>query len=172
MFKFHLVPLVLVELFVCRKYGKFWPKYDKYGPRKQLDVAGPPRPTCQRRPVPPSIVRPHLVPTWHFAMSLIYGSPSKTNGMCWSKSAQSMVTVKRPWIHGLIIIDLELNQPTYRPSFTTCCLHNCLGGATITLRCKDGASKGWPVPPTVTRCPRVATNLPATYKYPSPHSTL
>jgi hypothetical protein len=110
--------------------------------------------TCQGHLHPQAIAarchlgtaRPHQVPSWHFAMSPIRGSSSRTNWKCWSKSVQSMVMMKRPWIHGHIVIDLELHQPTYRPSFSTRCLHYRLGGATSALRCKGGASKGQPPP--------------------------
>ena len=38
-------------------------------------------------------------------------------------------------------------QPTSCPNLRMCCLHNRLGGATSTLGCKGGASKGRPASP-------------------------
>ena len=73
MFKFHLVPLVLVELFVLGNMVNFSQNGDKHEPRKQVDVAGPLGPTGQRssepprrRPAPPgaNLARSHVTDPW------------------------------------------------------------------------------------------------------------
>jgi hypothetical protein len=60
-------------------------------------------------------------------------------------------------------------QSHYVPNFTICRLHNRHWGATSTLVCKGGASKGRQAP--ICR-PQVATDLTTAYKYPPCLSTL
>jgi hypothetical protein len=61
-----------------------------------------------------------------------------------------------PVIHGITSSVNGKPPPTSCSSFATCCHSNHLGGATNTLRCKGGASKGRAAPPS--RHP-VATDL-------------
>jgi hypothetical protein len=74
----HLVPLVLVELFVCRKYTKVWPKWWQ---TRTKEASGHGRATCPTGQCP----RSHLGATWHFTMSLICGSYPRSNVKSWSK---------------------------------------------------------------------------------------
>ena len=53
LFIIHLVPLVLVELFVCRKYGKFWPKWWQTWTKEESGCGRATWPTGQHRPAPP-----------------------------------------------------------------------------------------------------------------------
>jgi hypothetical protein len=99
MFKFHLVPLVLVELFVCRKYSKKRPKWWQtltFGP------SGRDTRLRAQRQEPPGL-------TCGPATSLICGISSSANGKPPSKSVWSRDKICSRWIHGPIVIHLELS---------------------------------------------------------------
>jgi hypothetical protein len=59
MFQIHLVPLVLEELFVCRKYNKIWPKWWQIW---SVQASGRDRPAWAHRQVPPGPTRAPLDP--------------------------------------------------------------------------------------------------------------
>jgi hypothetical protein len=147
---------------------------DKYGPRKQVDMAGPLGPIGQRRLVPHGH---HLAPpsaTWHFATSPIRGSSSRSILKHWFKSVCTDgwdgVDVD-PLAHPHTLggsnrpCNRLTSQVSPRAGFT-----NHLGGATSTLGCKGGASKGQPMPYCHCPAPSASTNLPTPYKY--PHASL
>jgi hypothetical protein len=114
-FKFHLVPLVLGELFVCRKYTKIWPKWWQiwtYG------ASGRGRRPWAHLGRPPSPTRVLPDPLGGHATSLINGSCSKANHKLPFKSVWSTDKICSRWIHGPIVIDLgaSIDLPTTIPT--------------------------------------------------------
>jgi hypothetical protein len=70
MFKFHLVPLVLVELFVCKKMAKIGQNGDKHGHMDQVDMTRGWGPKGRHRPAPPGATsRPcHVSDPWEHVL--------------------------------------------------------------------------------------------------------
>ena len=103
---------------------------DKNGQRKQVDVAGglgptwPHRPATQGHRLPPQVALPH-----HRSV----GAATQALSCVDLSRFQPMVMMERPWIHGPIVIDLELHQLTYRLSFIMCCFYNCHWEPTIAI---------------------------------------
>jgi hypothetical protein len=87
----------------------------------------------------------HL-PLWHCPRHQSMGAAPQALPFVDLSQFQPMVTMKRPWIHGPIVIGLEPLQSTYRPNLHTCCLHNRLWEPTKTLRLKGGEIKGREAP--------------------------
>jgi hypothetical protein len=146
LFIVHLVPLVLVELFVCRKYSKNRPNWRQIGHMEQLDVTGG-RVSC-----------------------------SRANKKHPFKSVWSTDKIWCRWIHGPIVIDLGgfhhlTNWHTYQIStcaaFTTDLEEQPCHYYAEAVHPRDNRCH-----PCAARRPRSSTDLPAAYKYPLCLSTL
>jgi len=163
LFKFHLVPLVLVELFVCRKYGKNRPKWWQTWTH---EASG-----CDRRPGAHLAVP--LGPPSGPATSPIRGSYSRANHKLPFKSVLSMDKICSWWIHGPIVIDLGVstNLPTdLHPNFTMCCPSNRHWEPTIAVGSRGGGMEGWSAPPSAAWLPKAPNRPPTANKY--PHASL
>jgi hypothetical protein len=154
-------------------WAKISEKDDKYG---HMEASG-----CGREPLahlaaPPGATRVLPGPPSGHATSPIRGRCSRANDKHPFKSVWSMHKIWWRWIHGPIVIDLGgfhrlTNRLTYQ--ILTC------AGFTTDLeeqpRCYDVEAVHPTAdrrPPCAARHPRCSTDLLATYKYPSPHSTL
>ena len=130
---------------------------DKHGPRKQVDVVGPPRPIGQRRSAPPSatLALCHVSDLWELlqkqCQALIQVGLHRWLRWSWrgSTSPPSYTWRLQPTL-----------EPPYWTSFGMCWLHNRHWEPANTIWCKDGASKGrltplchCPVPPCLHRPP-------------------
>ena len=122
-FIIHLVPLVHGNIFVCKNFGQ---NGDKYTHRRQVDVAGGLGATWAHRSAPQGHCPSPQVPPWHWPHHRSVGAAPQALPCVDLSRFASMVTMKRPWIHGPIVIGLGAsNQPWNRltTQILTCVVH-------------------------------------------------
>jgi hypothetical protein len=110
-FIFHLVPLVLGSLFVCRKFSQ---KCTKQVHRRQMDVARGLGPTWPRWPMLGGIAQQPLALPCHWSLEKARWHPQEASHTIDRCRFDPKDEVKLPWIHGPTVIHLEgTNQPSY-----------------------------------------------------------
>jgi hypothetical protein len=142
-FIIHLIPLVLRDLFICRKFGKNGAKYEH---RRQVDVAEGYGPTWPRRLMPCGVSWPPCGP----ATSLIRERGSTRLHHHWFNvdliNGQDGAVLD-PWAH---CHPLERLQPTSKPPFCPnnrlTCHATAIWRATKALRSRGGGIQRQPTP--------------------------
>ena len=146
----HLVPLVLIELFVYKKYGKnrlkWWQTWTK-------EASGCGRATWAHRAAPPSPTWAPLGPTKCHLGTLphqwsVGATPEAMSSVDSSRFAP-MDEMELTQIHWPPSYTWRLQSTLelpYRPSFGMCWLHNRHWEPANTIGCKGGASKGRSTP--------------------------
>jgi hypothetical protein len=114
-FIIHLVPLVLVELFVCRNFGQ---NGDKYTHSRQVDVVGGLGATWAHRSASQGRRSGPQVPPWHWPHHQSMGAAVQALPCVDLSRFASMATIEWSWIPGSIVILLEgSNRPWNRLTY-------------------------------------------------------
>ena len=167
LFKFHLVPLVLVELFVYRKYGKnrlkWWQtrthEASGHDRRPVAHLVAPPGPT--RAPPGPPSGPYHVINPWELLLS-----QSQASIQVDLINRQDLMPVDQwAYYHKLGGFHRLTNWPTIWIS--PCVVQvTAIGSQPSWLDQEAVDPRDGRFPPCAARRPRVATDLSAVYKYP------
>jgi hypothetical protein len=169
LFIIHLIILGLVELFVCRKYGKNRPKWWQTWTK---EASGRGRATWAHRS---ALLGHRLAPQVAMPHHQSVGAAPKL-----ITSLHSRRFVQRTkFVHGGSMGPLSWTweppltyQLPYLPNFTMCWFTTDLEEQARRYDAMAMDPRADRCPPCAAWCPRSSTDLATAYKYPSPHYTL